>query len=128
LEEFKENNELDDETTEKLRELIRDEVRNAKLKLKEQAEERKQKVERMPEAEREALRTMKVHKYYPQNKEPDLSQYKVCYSPLVVLVYLICLSLDSLCQPLLWQGRRVDLNQILRIQLIPRPTPGQPTQ
>lgn len=92
-------------------------MRNAKLKLKEQAEERKQKVEKMPQAEREALRTMKVHKYYPQNKEPDLSQYKVCNCLLVVSGYLICLSLDSLCQPLLWQGRRVDLNRVFRIHI-----------
>ena len=38
---------------------------------------RQKRIDDMPEAERTALRTMKVYKYYPQNKFPDIERYKV---------------------------------------------------
>jgi hypothetical protein len=52
---------------------ITDAVRAAKKAIRDRREERAARAASMPEAQREALKTMRVHKFYPQNTVPDTS-------------------------------------------------------
>lgn len=64
---------------EPLKSAIRDGVRAAKLKIKELKEERKKQIDAISPEEREAIRNMKLVKFYPMNEWPDLSGAKSKY-------------------------------------------------
>jgi hypothetical protein len=78
-------------------------------------EERAKRVAAMPEAERAALKSMKVVKFYPQNTFPDIQKYKVQRSG-GGAGWLVGErksdadgDTDAVCEPLLWQGHRTAL-------------------
>jgi len=76
VDEFMKSNELDEEHRDKLRDQIKDEVRAAKQKQRAAKEEKQARVTAMSAQERDALKTMSVYKFYPQNKFPDIEKYK----------------------------------------------------
>lgn len=61
---------------ESLRKAIQAAVKGAKLKKKAEKAERRKRVESMPKEELEAIRNMKLIKFYPQNEWPDVSKIK----------------------------------------------------
>jgi len=80
IEEQIKDNELDPKKhDEVLRTAIKETVRNAKRKFKEEKAARKKRIDDIPEEDREAIRNMRLHKFYPQNDEPDLSAVKSKY-------------------------------------------------
>lgn len=92
LDDFKEfvqetikDNELDaDKHTEALKTAIRDAVKATKLKYKAEKEERKKRINAISPEEREAIKSMKLLKFYPLNEWPDVSKIK---SPFVNRYY-----------------------------------------
>lgn len=80
VEEQLKENDLDAEVHgEPLKTAIRDGVRAAKLKIKELKEERKKQIDAISPEERDAIRNMKLIKFYPMNEWPDLSGAKSKY-------------------------------------------------
>lgn len=79
-------NELDESKhAEPLKQAIRDAVKATKLKYKAEKEERKKRIDAISQEEREAIKSMKLLKFYPQNEWPDVSKIK---SPFINRYYL----------------------------------------
>lgn len=76
VEETAKNYSLSDEDKKFVEKAIQDEVKASKEKLKKEKELRKAKIESFTTEEREALKNIKFFKFYPQNKDIDLSNLK----------------------------------------------------
>ena len=80
IEEVCEDNDLDAATfTPKLKEFIKDEVKKFKESLQQKIDTKQTEIDKLSEQERKSLNEMKVFKFYPQNKTPDLTGLKVAY-------------------------------------------------
>lgn len=80
VEEQLKENDLDETVHgETLKCAVRDAVRAAKGKIKELKEERKKLIDAISPEERDAIRSMKLIKFYPMNEWPDLSESKSKY-------------------------------------------------
>ncbi|KAF0984968.1 hypothetical protein FDP41_000007 [Naegleria fowleri] len=80
VEEVCEDNDLDPEQyTSKLKEFIKAEMKKFKESVQKKVEEKQAEIDKLSEQERKSLNEMKVYKFYPQNKSPDLSPFKVAY-------------------------------------------------
>eukprot|EP00741_Cyanophora_paradoxa_P003423 tig00000704_g3326.t1 len=77
--EIMESHELPPASMDEVRDAIREEVKAAKQRIKEEKEARKKKIEAFSPEEREALKNIKLLKFYPTNKIPDVSQVKSTY-------------------------------------------------
>lgn len=87
------------ENKEAIRNAIKTEVRKQKAKIKEEKEEKKKKLEALPDKVKEAMKNMKFYKFYPQNKEPNIEQYKVSiYFPLPTLMHFSQFSLIDITE------------------------------
>lgn len=72
-----EENDLDAEKhTEPLKNAIREAVKATKLKYKAEREARQKMVDAIPKEDREAIKKMKLLKFYPENEWPDVSKIK----------------------------------------------------
>lgn len=70
-------NELDEQKhTDPLKTAIRDAVKATKLKYKAEREARRKRIEAIPQEARDAIKNMKLLKFYPQNEWPDVSKIK----------------------------------------------------
>eukprot|EP00698_Gefionella_okellyi_P019668 TRINITY_DN6065_c0_g1_i1.p1 TRINITY_DN6065_c0_g1~~TRINITY_DN6065_c0_g1_i1.p1 ORF type:complete len:296 (-),score=68.74 TRINITY_DN6065_c0_g1_i1:656-1543(-) len=78
IEEFVEERELKGAEDE-VRKILTEEVQKSKLARKEMREAKRLKIEKMPAAEKEALKSMRTYKFYPANKTPDFERYKTSY-------------------------------------------------
>ncbi|KAG2381559.1 hypothetical protein C9374_005943 [Naegleria lovaniensis] len=80
IEEVCEDNDLDPEKyTDKLKEFIKAEVKKFKESVQKKMDDKQAEIDKLSEQERKSLNEMKVYKFYPQNKSPDLSPFKVAY-------------------------------------------------
>lgn len=74
------DNELDAKKhDEVLRGAIKEAVRNTKRKFRAEKEERKKRIDSISEEDCEAIRNMRLFKFYPQNETPDLTNVKSPY-------------------------------------------------
>lgn len=62
-----------------LRTAIKDSVRSTKRRFAAEKEERQKRIDDIPEDVREAIRNMRLFKFYPQNETPNLSSVKSKY-------------------------------------------------
>lgn len=77
LEETIKENDLDpSKHTEPLKKAIREAVKGTKLKHKKEREERQKRIDAISPADREAMKSMKLLKFYPENEWPDVSKVK----------------------------------------------------
>eukprot|EP00271_Cylindrocystis_brebissonii_P023129 TRINITY_DN9392_c0_g2_i1.p1 TRINITY_DN9392_c0_g2~~TRINITY_DN9392_c0_g2_i1.p1 ORF type:complete len:384 (+),score=74.05 TRINITY_DN9392_c0_g2_i1:99-1154(+) len=69
---------LPHEEREKFWAFCKEQANSAKAKIREERAERKRMIAAIPEAQRAALRALKVYKYYPQKSEgaPDIAEYQ----------------------------------------------------
>jgi len=80
VEEVCEDNELDEkEYADKLKNFIKEETKKFKDTVQQKIDAKQAEIEKMTEDERKSLNEMTVYKFYPQNKKPDLSPFKVGY-------------------------------------------------
>lgn len=77
VEETIEENELDSEKhAEPLKTAIREAVKATKIKYKAERDERQKRIDAIPVEDREAMKNMKIVKFYPENEWPDVSKVK----------------------------------------------------
>eukprot|EP00871_Galdieria_phlegrea_P006038 jgi/Galph1/921/GphlegSOOS_G5598.1 len=62
-----------------LKEAIKMEVQNSKKKQKEEVQKKRKVLDSLTEKDKESLRKQRVLKFYPQNKEPDISHCKTSF-------------------------------------------------
>ena len=75
-EQIKENELVKEKHDEVIRGAIKEAVRNTKLKFKEEKAARQKRIDDIPQEVKDAIKKMRVYKFYPQNEMPDLSSVK----------------------------------------------------
>lgn len=75
-EQIKDNDLEKSKHDEVIRSAIKEAVRNTKRKFKEEKAARKKRVDDIPQEVKDAIKKMRVYKFYPQNEIPDLSSVK----------------------------------------------------
>mmetsp|Transcript_26498 Transcript_26498/g.103249 ORF Transcript_26498/g.103249 Transcript_26498/m.103249 type:complete len:119 (-) Transcript_26498:1608-1964(-) len=59
-----------------LRDEITKQVKSTKMKQKAEREAMKKEIDNMSAEEKDSLRTLKAYKFYPQNEEPNVQEFK----------------------------------------------------
>jgi hypothetical protein len=79
VEEYSKENELNEEESKIVKEAIKDEIKATKEKFKKEKEELVKRFSIYSKEQKEALSKLKVYKFYPQNKDINVSDFKSPY-------------------------------------------------